>query len=133
MSTNEYRPTRVHHLLPAFTKIDLSVRELASIIENHPAITARLIALANSAWIDPASPVCSVERACLTLGLTVVRSVSIGLAVFPLFNSSVCPAFDFHRFWASSKLMTDGAVFLASAMPTPAGLIFFQTVLISGL
>ena len=126
-------PTRAHHLLHAFTKDDLSVRELAGIIENHPAIAARLIGLANSAWVAPASPVFSVERACMILGLTVVRSVTIGLAVFSPFNSSVCPAFDFHRFWVSSKLVADCTVLLAYAMPTPPDLTFLQTVHISGL
>jgi len=126
-------PNQVHQLLQAFTKDDLSYRELAKIIENHPTIAARLIALANSAWAAPLNPVNSVEKACLNLGFMVVRSVSIGLALISPFNISFCPDFDIRRYWVSSKLVADGAVLLASGMPTQPPHSFLQIVHSGGL
>ncbi len=126
-------PTHIQHLIQSLTKDDLSFRELAKIIEAHPPIALRLIALANSAWAAPINPVTSVEKASLNLGLTIVRSVSIGLAVIAPFNISFCPAFDLHRFWVSSQLVASGAVLLAAGMPTQADDSFLQTIHTGGL
>lgn len=129
---NPNLPTHVFRLIQAFSKEDLDYRELTKIIEDHPVIAARLIALANSAWAAPAIPVNSIERACLNLGLMIVRSVSIGFALISSFNISSCPAFDIRRFWITSKLVADGARLLASCMPTQPS-SFLQTVYTAGL
>lgn len=126
-------PKQAHRLLLAFSNDAIEYRDLVKIIEDHPTIAARLIALANSAWASPATPVNSLERACVHLGLTIVRSVSIGLTLISPFNSSACPAFDIRRFWISSKLVADGAVLLASALPAQPQSSFMQTLHTGGL
>ena len=126
-------PKQAHRLLRAFNNEDLDYRDLTKIIADHPTIAARLIALANSAWASPATPVNSLERACVNLGLTVVRSVSIGLALISPFKISACPAFDIRRFWVSSKLVADGAVLLASVLPNLPQPAYIQTLYTGGL
>lgn len=126
-------PKQAQRLLQAFNNEDLDYRELGKILADQPTIAARLIALANSAWAAPATPVNSLDRACVNLGLSVVRSVSIGLALISPFNISACPAFDIRRFWISSKLVADGAVLLASALPSPPSYAFIQTLHTGGL
>jgi len=126
-------PKQVQRLIQAFNKEDLDYPELATIIAEHPTIAARLIALANSAWAAPATPVNSLDRACVNLGLAVVRSVSIGLALISPFNTLACPAFDIRRFWISSKLVADGAVLLASTMPNSLPPALIQTLHTGGL
>lgn len=126
-------PKQAHRLLRAFSKENLDYHDLAKIISEHPTIVARLIALANSAWAMPVNPINSLEQACANLGLTVVRSVSIGLTLISPFNISACPAFDLRRFWASSKLVADGAVLLAYALPNQPNPAFLQTLHTGGL
>lgn len=107
----------VHHLLTALTNDDIDYRQLATIIEQHPAIVARLIALANSAWVAPVDPVTTVTQACVRLGFSVVRSVSIGLAIISPFNVSRCRAFDIRQYWVNSMLVANGAAALAAKLP----------------
>lgn len=126
-------PKQTHRLLRAFDNEDLDHHNLVNIIFDHPAIAARLIALANSVWANPTTPVNSIERACANLGLTVVRSLSIGLALISPFNIAACPAFDIHRFWISSKLVAEGVALLASVLPNKPSPEFVQTLYTGGL
>ncbi len=126
-------PKQVQHLIKAFSNDDLEYRDLAKIIADHPVIAARLIALANSVWAAPSLPVKSLEQACINLGLSIVRSVSIGLALISPFNISACPAFDIRHFWISSKMAADAAVLLASARTNPPEQTFLQTLHTGGL
>lgn len=126
-------PKEVHHLIKAFNHDDLSYRDLAKIIQMHPVIAARLIALANSAWAAPSVSINSLEQACVNLGLTIVRSVSIGLALISPFNTSACPSFDIRHLWVSSKLVADTAVLLASSKPVQPDHVFLQSLHTGGL
>lgn len=110
-------PHEVHHLIIALSKEEIDFRQLGKIIGAHPGIAARLIALSNSAWSAPISPITTIENACCRLGFSTVRSISIGLAVMSPFNTIKCPAFDIHRYWVSSMLVAEGAALLASATP----------------
>ncbi|EGW55045.1 putative signal transduction protein [endosymbiont of Tevnia jerichonana (vent Tica)] len=88
---------------------EIGFHELAHEIERFPTITARLISLANSAWASPRSPVTNLNQACVQLGLQVVRSLSIALAISSPFNPSRCPAFHAERFWCTCMLVGEGA------------------------
>jgi HD-like signal output (HDOD) protein len=105
-------PPGVLHLLSALRADDLGNRELTLAVRNFPPIVARVVALANSVWATPREPVTNLFGACALLGLNVVRSVCIALAVARPFNSSRCPAFDAKRFWLSALLTAEGAVLL---------------------
>jgi HD-like signal output (HDOD) protein len=105
-------PSGVLHLLNALRTDDLGNRELTVAVRSFPPIVARVIALANSVWATPREPVTNVFGACALLGLNVVRSVCIALAVARQFNASRCPAFDPKRFWLSALLSAEAAVLL---------------------
>ncbi|MGR9045876.1 MAG: HDOD domain-containing protein [Gammaproteobacteria bacterium] len=124
-------PKEVHHLIQTLTNDAIEFRQLTKIIEAHPTIAARLIALANSAWAAPVMPITTLENACVRLGFSIVRSVSIGLAVISPFNASKCPGFDIQRYWVSSMLVADGAALLAAGMPQSGQLE--QTVRTAGI
>lgn len=105
-------PPGVLNLLNALRAEDLGNRELTHAVRNFPPIVARVVALANSVWATPREPVTNLFGACALLGLNVVRSVCIALAVARPFNASRCPAFDAKRFWLSALLTAEGAVLL---------------------
>ncbi len=103
-------------LLNALSDDDIDFNTLARIIERFPSIAGRLIALANSAWSAPLSPITSLEMACSRLGFGVVRSTSIALAVASPFNPTRCPGFDSIRFWSSALLTAEAASEVASVV-----------------
>lgn len=127
-------PNSALQLIKALTSEDIGFRELSNVVNQHPSIAARLLALANSAWAAPVVPVLTVENACSRLGLNVVRSVSLGLAVIAPFNTANCPAFDLKRFWASSMLVAEGSGLLAAGVSGyEKNSMFHQTAQTAGL
>lgn len=128
-------PHDVHHLIQALADDGLDYAGLAKVLQNHPTICSRLIALANSAWLNNnGEPVTSIERTCFKLGLNIVRGVSIGLAVMKPFNVNQCRSFDIRRYWASSMLAAQAATDLAWALPdAEVDEAFVQTVHTAGI
>lgn len=95
----------------------LDYRKLAVEIGYYPSITARLICLANSSWSSPSMPISDIEQACLRLGTSVVRSVSIAMVIANSFDPGRCKRFDVERFWLSSMLVAEAAALLTAKLP----------------
>jgi len=106
----------IHVLMKTLADDDMGQRELAAVLHHYPVITARLIALSNSVWACPATPISNIETACVRLGTAVVKGVSIAIAVAASFNAARCPAFDPIRFWTTSMLVSEGAGLLAAKL-----------------
>lgn len=106
-------PEGVPDLIKALSDENLKFHDMAARIEHFPSIVARLISLSNSAWSAPAEPIITMEQAIGRLGMKVVRSVSIALAVSAPLNTSRCPAFKAAHYWADVLLVADIAAILA--------------------
>lgn len=102
-------PSGTTYLLESLTDENIDFVELAEIVEKFPGIAGKLISLVNSAWSAPTSEVTSLEATCSRLGLGVVRSTSIALAVAAPFNPAQCPAFDLEYYWCRVLLTADAA------------------------
>ena len=102
-------PASTPFLLKSLTDENIEFIELASIIEKFPSIAGKLISLVNSAWSAPTSEITSLEITCSRLGLGVVRSSSIALALATPFNPVKCLPFDPEHFWCSALLTADAA------------------------
>ncbi|WP_320820845.1 HDOD domain-containing protein [Thalassolituus sp.] len=107
------------HLLKAFAQPNLAIDQLPTILEQSPTIAAKLLALANSAWSAPASPITRLDSACTRLGLNVVRSVGVALAVSSPFNTSRCPNFHAGQFWARTLLIAEATTLLIPCITPP--------------
>lgn len=105
-------PIGIPHLLSVLADESATYPKLAAEIKNHPNIVARLIALANSAWAAPVVPITDLETACARLGMSIVRSTSLALAIASPFNPARCPGFDIERFWSTGILVSEGAALL---------------------
>lgn len=112
-------PAGATYLMQKLSDDEISFEDLARVIEQFASISARLIALANSAWSGSTKEVTSVEEACTRLGLNVVRSTSIALAISSPFNAARCPAFDPIRYWQDSMLVAEAAYGLSDSQPLP--------------
>lgn len=107
-------PEGVSHLIQALTDNNIDNHKLAAVISHYPTIAARLLFLANSAWATPPIPVTNLKMACARLGLNIVKSVSIALAISSPFNPHRCHSFDAERYWSTALLVAEGAVWFTS-------------------
>lgn len=104
-------------LIEALGDENLNFKQLATVLSQYPVIAARLMALANSAWATPTVPITTIENACARLGASVVKSMSIAIAVASTFNQANCPHFNNEDFWVTSILVSEGAYLLTNQLP----------------
>jgi len=72
------QPEVVLKLLSLASKPDSQIIDYAKVIKTDHAVSGRVLRLANSAFFAQRSPVSTLERACLVLGLERLKSVSLG-------------------------------------------------------
>lgn len=107
-------PPGAPFLIQNLSDDSIDFKELAQTIELFPTISARLIALANSAWSSPVNEITSLEMACSRLGLKVTRSVGIALAVAAPFDGSRCPHFSAQYFWYNAMMVAEASTIVMS-------------------
>ncbi len=90
---------------------------LLKLIEQDPQISARVIGLANSPLYGIAKSVASISDASLILGITRVKSVSVGIAVMSTLNRHPTGHLDIQNLWLHSLGIAQGMGVLARAMP----------------
>lgn len=128
-------------LLELLVDEDLSLSRLSRVIGQDPAIAARILGVANSAYFGQTSPIHSVEEAVIrVLGLNMVRSLAFSIAISGAFDTSACRGFDLESYWYRSLATAECSRLLSrnlSRDPQPdpdgaylAGLLFDIGVLV---
>ncbi|HEB55769.1 MAG TPA: HDOD domain-containing protein [Gammaproteobacteria bacterium] len=102
-------PSGISYLLRILNNDDIGYSELADKLEKFPSIALKIVAIANSAWAAPATPITSLRGACARVGVQVVRSISIALTVAQVFDPTRCPLFKAKTFWISALLTAESA------------------------
>ena len=92
-------PDVVFELHAALDSDTTSEAEIARIIERDPALTTRLLRVANSAFFSGGSNVATIQTAIQRLGLRQVRATCIVLAVVKAFSGR---GLDHRAFWTHS-------------------------------
>lgn len=107
----------VHQFLQAIQDADIGIDHLAHIIEKDPALLARIVGVANSAYFSPPEPVTSAEDAIFkVLGVNTTKSLALGIILSGPFDASRCPGFPLDEFWLE-------CIFTATLAQSMAGLI----------
>jgi len=92
--------TTVTQLLTMLSDVDLEIDDLARVIEQDPALTARIIGLANAAYFAQPRPITSVTEAIIrVLGLQMVKTLSLSIALCGAFDTSRCAGFKLDEYW----------------------------------
>jgi diguanylate cyclase (GGDEF)-like protein len=78
--------------------------EIARVVQTDPALSGRLIKLANTAS-HIARPVVSVQEAVVRQGMSTVRQLALGFSLLDQFRNGACAAFDYQEYWSHSLLM----------------------------
>lgn len=89
-------------ILEASSNDGVSLSRIAQIITPDPALTARLIKIANSALYPGSRPVASLPDAIGKLGMGQVRQIALGFALVSENREGACEAFDYASYWARS-------------------------------
>jgi diguanylate cyclase (GGDEF)-like protein len=84
---------------------DFSIGELGRAIQADPALTGRIIRLANSSFGSGAQPAATAMQAAMRLGVRTVRNLALNFTLVDGHRGGRCTAFDYDRFWARSLAM----------------------------
>ena len=96
---------------------DYDQRELERTIMGDPALSGRLLKLANSAINDRGGPLVGVPQAAMRLGARSVRTVALGFTLIADNRSGTAKAFDYDGFWSHALATAATASSLAHAVP----------------
>lgn len=83
---------------------DVTLGEIALVVQSDPALCGRLIKLANSAS-QISRPVVSVQEAVARQGVQSVCQLALGFSLLDQYRDGGCDAFDYPRYWSHSLLM----------------------------
>jgi HD-like signal output (HDOD) protein len=91
-------------LTQACRRDDANLDEIASLVRTDPALSGRLLALANAAAMG-ARNVVSVDEAVSRMGLVRLSQLALAFSLIDQHGSGACRNFDYAGFWNRSLLM----------------------------
>ncbi len=91
-------------LLDACQQENISIHEIAKLIQIDPALSGRLIQRANASN-QGTRAISSVFDAVSRVGLTTVKGLAMGFSLIDQYQGGACKAFDYQKFWSHSLLM----------------------------
>ena len=100
-------------------KDSTTVEEFVRVLATDPAMTGRVLKLANAASKGVVRPVLTLPEAVVRLGMRAVRNVALGFSLISWSPNKKCPAFDHATYWSHS-LATAVA---AQSLSTPISLL----------
>lgn len=83
---------------------DVTNQQVANAIKTDPALSSRVIKLANSLVAYQTRPIASISDAVSVLGFNTLRQLVLGLSLMDSYNKGACPQFDYPQFWSRSLL-----------------------------
>lgn len=104
-------PKVVQQLIESFNSEDISATEIAHLIASDPALSAKLLRLANSAYFHVSRTVGTVDDALRMLGFVMVRNLVLGNGMVAAFKNT--KGMDLQQFWRYNLYTACAARWLA--------------------
>ncbi len=79
-----------------------TAEDLARVVENDPAISARVLKAVNSPLAGVSRQIGSVQQAVTRLGFQTIKAITIALSLLAERREGPCKEFDYQRFWSES-------------------------------
>lgn len=92
-------PAIAMRILQAVKAEEQSFRELGRIISADPALTAKLLKVANSSFYNLPNKVTSIEKALAVLGVTALKNIALSFVIAKSLVGSNTSGFDVDYFW----------------------------------
>ncbi len=107
-------PAIVTRLIEIVNSPESSADDAAELIEKDPALTSKMLRLANSAFYGIPRTISSVSSAVVILGFNTIRSVALSASIMKMFPSGGTERFFVHsRFWRHSVVCASVAKAIA--------------------
>ncbi|MGR9044326.1 MAG: GGDEF domain-containing response regulator [Gammaproteobacteria bacterium] len=81
---------------------DVTVRQVAHLVQSDPALSARALRFVNSAAFGARRPIVSILDAVTRMGVHSVRNFALSLSLVGDHLEGSCRSFDYERYWAES-------------------------------
>ncbi len=98
---------------------DVRMEELADLVSYDPAISAKLLKIANSSFYGQVSEIDTIKRAVMILGTKTVHDAVLSISVSHAFQSIVGVNYDVSAFWQNSIMRAVVAKACASELKIP--------------
>ncbi|MGD8811522.1 MAG: HDOD domain-containing protein, partial [Thioalkalispiraceae bacterium] len=108
----------VQRLIQALSDENISEKQLASIIDQCPSLSGKIVGLANSAYFRRSTPIQNLQDAIRLIGLRTVKSFAIASALQDPFSNSQCPSFRPGHYWLHDVLTAHAARELSKKLPS---------------
>jgi HD-like signal output (HDOD) protein len=115
-------PKVIQKLIESFSNEDVSVGEIASQLETDPALTAKLLRLANSAYFHVSRTVGTVDDALKMLGFVMVRNLVLGNGMMAAFRNT--PGMNLKQFWHYNLYTACASRWLANTADANGDMVF---------
>jgi diguanylate cyclase (GGDEF)-like protein len=109
-------PAIALRILEAVKKDDASFGEFARIISVDPALTAKILKVANSSFYSMPNKVNTVEKALSVLGMNVTKNIALSFVIAKEMMGAESAGFSFKYFWKRAVTNAVGAELLASLL-----------------
>jgi len=115
-------PKVAQQLIASFSSDDVSVNQIASQLAADPALSAKLLRLANSAYFHVSRTIGTVESALQMLGFVMVRNLVLGNGMAAAFKNT--PGVDLHAFWRYNLYTACAGRWLAQRADVNSDMVF---------
>ncbi len=92
-------PAIAMRILQAVKSQEASFRDLARIIAADPALTAKLLKVANSSFYALPNKVASIDKALAVLGINALKNIALSFVIAKDLGNRQANGFDFELFW----------------------------------
>jgi diguanylate cyclase (GGDEF)-like protein len=122
-------PAIAVQILNTVQRDDASLQDLARIISADPALTAKLLRVANSSFYSLPNRITSIERALTVLGMNVIKNIALSFAIAGDLRGNEQGGFDFNYFWRRSVTSAVAAQLLTALLQRQDEDIFVTALL----
>jgi HD-like signal output (HDOD) protein len=109
-------------LIQSFSSEDVSVNEISDQLSADPALSAKLLRLANSAYFHVSRTIGTVDDALRMLGFVMVRNLVLGNGMVAAFRNT--PGMDLKQFWRYNLHTACASRWLASQSGINGDMVF---------
>jgi HD-like signal output (HDOD) protein len=115
-------PAVTQKLIASFSDEDVAFNQISEQISADPALSAKLLRLANSAYFHLSRTIGTVEGALQMLGFVMVRNLVLGNGMAAAFRNT--QGMDLQQFWRYNLYVATASRWLAGRAETNADLVF---------
>lgn len=80
-------PSIINEIMDVISRKNSSAADLTNIIESDPALTTRILTVANSAYYGFVKKISNISHAIVVLGFREIQNIALGMSVLQMFNS----------------------------------------------